>query len=107
MTTVPDETGALLRDFLRDRSRQLPLLALLVTLGALVELAGLLLLIPMLASVTGESGWTAAIPIDLSLDGLSPRGKVLLVGGLFLAVMTVRAGIVWWRERVRMRVLFD
>ena len=72
-----------------------------VLLAAAMEGAGLLLLLPLLAVATGETGnaWWQAIDARLSAIGLSgPQDKLVFVLALFVAAMIARAALIALRD---------
>ncbi|WP_428030908.1 ATP-binding cassette domain-containing protein [Ancylobacter sp.] len=98
--------GRLLRAFLRalaDSARGRGALSLVAILaGALAESVGLVLLIPVLQLLTGREGRVAAW-----FGGWNPDGALLLLLAGFLAIMTLRALILYARDRLLWRVEDD
>ncbi|GLK72713.1 ABC transporter ATP-binding protein [Ancylobacter dichloromethanicus] len=67
--------------------------------GALAESVGLVLLVPVLQVLTGREGRVAAW-----FEGWNPDGVLLLLLGGFLVAMTLRALILYARDRLLWRV---
>jgi len=79
-----------------------PAAALLVGLGAILEGVGILLLVPLLATLFGEGGG-AAPPLlsgwmDWLAPGLSRVGRLSLILGLFGVLMALRGVVLWRRD---------
>lgn len=72
---------------------------LFVALGAVLEGVGVVLLVPLLATLfdTGAGGKLAGLA-DQFTPGLDPVGRLSLILALFAAVMSVRAVVLWRRD---------
>lgn len=93
---------AYIADLRRDGGRDLPIAALFVGLGAIIEGIGVLAILPFAALITGSVDTEASrLVFDwMTYFGVSSQWSraMLLVGG-FLGILMVRAAIVWQRDR--------
>lgn len=93
---------AYIADLRRDGGRDLPVAALFVGLGAIIEGIGVLAILPFAALITGSLDTEASrFVFDwMTYFGVSSQWSraLLLVGG-FLGILMVRAVIVWQRDR--------
>ena len=76
----------------------MPLLALMAA-GALVETTGLIALVPLIALASGDVSWPAIIPFADPFGGLEVGERVIATALLFLALMAVRAWLLFLRDR--------
>lgn len=98
-----------LRDFVRFGGRGLGGAAILVALGALVEGLGILMLVPLLAMVTGSgeaSGWIASLarPALEAFAGQSRLTTLAVLLTLFGCIIAVRAVIILARDMTLARL---
>lgn len=89
-------------DLRRDAGRDLPIAALFVGLGAIIEGIGVLAILPFAALITGSIDTEASRVIFnwMTYFGATTQWSraLVLVGG-FLCILSVRAVIVWQRDR--------
>ena len=88
-------------DLRRDAGRQLPVAALLVALGALLEGVGVLAILPFAAVITGTAdtqlsrdllGWMSQFGIA------SEWSRAIALVGAFLALLAIRGIVIWQRD---------
>lgn len=102
------ETMAFARAVARHAGRRGLLVSLLVALGAVLEGFGIVLLIPLLATLFGDAsagGWVSGITQWLPGDSKPERLAAVLV--LFGVIMVIRAVILWARDSILGRLQVD
>lgn len=103
MKTTATQAWRFLRDFVRFGGRRLGGAAILVGLGALVESIGILMLVPLLAMVTGTGeagGWIAGLAKP-ALEVFAGQSRLITLAALlavFGCVIALRAVIILTRD---------
>ena len=96
-----EQFKAYLADIWHDSGKQMPLAALLVILGALVEGIGLLAILPLAALITGNADtelgrWALTTMTEIGLATEFSRALALTCG--FLIILALRNLIMWRRD---------
>ena len=96
-----------LRDIRTDCGRELPVAAMLVALGALVEGIGVLAILPFAAVIIGnaDTAFGQRVMDALSAAGLDrDRSRALALAAAFLLLLCARGYVLWLRD-VRLQAL--
>lgn len=98
MNPLADDARALIRDVREDRAGDLPALLALSITGTVAELAGILLLVPLLAFASGE--FTLPHWAETAwLLKMSETGRLTAIALFFLMAMGLRTLLLWRRDR--------
>ena len=90
---------ALLRDYRGYAGARLWLAFALMLLSAVAEGAGILLIVPLVTIATGASGTSGQLGrLAEILAGFPVDQRLAAALGLFVAAMTVRSALVYWRQ---------